>query len=399
MRAIRAFFLPGSFLLLLVALCVRLEDISPWLPAIARFYPYAVCLVAVFLGWRFNRSRLTFAVLALFLADRFQAFTPPETAAHQLALDAASLLLPVTFVMFSFMKERGFFTAPGIMRLGLVLFQPALVSLLYYYHYPAVAEYLDYEIFSDFKTVVPLSQPSLIVLCAALAILAYKFFRNRDAFDQGFFWALVTADVALLAPADSVAATMYFSTAALIMVLSAVEAARGMAFRDELTGLPARRALNEELLKLGNRYTIAMVDIDFFKKFNDRYGHDVGDQVLRMVAAKMAGVAGGGKAFRYGGEEFAILFPGREVDASLPHLESLRKAVAGAGFTVRGKQRTKKRPKRRATSRGSQKKVSVTISIGAAGPSQGRTRPRQVIMAADKALYRAKNGGRNRVSA
>ena len=83
-----------------------------------------------------------------------------------------------------------------------------------------------------------------------------------------------------------------------------------MAFRDELTGIPSRRALNERLAALGNRYTIAMLDVDHFKNFNDTYGHDLGDQVLKMVAAHIAGVGGGGKAFRYGGEEFTVLFPG-----------------------------------------------------------------------------------------
>lgn len=81
-----------------------------------------------------------------------------------------------------------------------------------------------------------------------------------------------------------------------------------MAYQDELTSLPGRRALKEYLLKLGSEYTIAMFDIDHFKKFNDTHGHDVGDQVLRMVASKLATVSGRGKSFRYGGEEFTLVF-------------------------------------------------------------------------------------------
>ena len=60
-----------------------------------------------------------------------------------------------------------------------------------------------------------------------------------------------------------------------------------MAYHDELTGLPGRRALNEALLRVGSRYAVAMVDVDHFKHFNDAYGHEVGDQVLRMVAAQL----------------------------------------------------------------------------------------------------------------
>jgi len=75
--------------------------------------------------------------------------------------------------------------------------------------------------------------------------------------------------------------------------------------------LPSRRALIERLPSLGRRYTVAMVDVDHFKNFNDTYGHDAGDQVLRMVASRLGEVSGGGTAFRYGGEEFTILFPGK----------------------------------------------------------------------------------------
>ena len=66
-----------------------------------------------------------------------------------------------------------------------------------------------------------------------------------------------------------------------------------MVYQDELTALPARRAFNDAVLHLQNNYTVAVVDIDHFKKFNDNYGHDIGDQVLRMVAGKLARVSGG----------------------------------------------------------------------------------------------------------
>ena len=58
---------------------------------------------------------------------------------------------------------------------------------------------------------------------------------------------------------------------------------------------------------------MAMIDVDHFKKFNDTHGHDIGDQVLKLVAARLAQVEGGGIAYRYGGEEFAVLFPDRPI--------------------------------------------------------------------------------------
>ena len=112
-----------------------------------------------------------------------------------------------------------------------------------------------------------------------------------------------------------------------------------MAFRDELTGIPSRRALNEQLAALGNRYAIAMLDVDHFKKFNDTYGHDLGDQVLKMVAAHIARVGGGGKAFRYGGEEFTVLFPGTDAEDAIPHLEALREEIESYRMALRGSDR------------------------------------------------------------
>ena len=103
----------------------------------------------------------------------------------------------------------------------------------------------------------------------------------------------------------------FMAAAGAILFISLLEESHSLAFRDTLTGLPGRRALEERLRSLGGRYTIAMVDIDHFKNFNDQHGHDVGDQVLKLVAARLAEVGGGGRAYRYGGEEFSVLFRGR----------------------------------------------------------------------------------------
>ena len=174
-----------------------------------------------------------------------------------------------------------------------------------------------------------------------------------------------------------------------------------MAFRDELTGLPGRRALDERLKATGRSYAVAMVDVDHFKKFNDTHGHDVGDQVLKLVASRLAGVGGGGIAFRYGGEEFTILFPGKDADEALPHLEQLRADIAGYRMALRAPDRPRRTRsgKRRRGASGGTKSLSVTVSIGVAARTPRHDEPEAVIKAADRALYRAKRGGRNRVEA
>src|SRR5690606_24386343 len=131
--------------------------------------------------------------------------------------------------------------------------------------------------------------------------------------------------------------------AGIVLLIALMEAAYAMAFHDELTALPGRRALNQLLASVRAPYTVAVIDVDRFKSFNDRYGHDVGDQVLRMVASKLGAVGGGGRAFRSGGEEFTIVFPGKSKTEALPHVQDVRAEIEQSKFTLR----TLPRPKGR----------------------------------------------------
>ena len=197
---------------------------------------------------------------------------------------------------------------------------------------------------------------------------------------------------------------LFTAAAGAILVVAMLQESHRLAFNDELTGLPGRRALQEAMAGLGPRYTIAMADVDHFKSFNDTHGHDIGDQVLKLVAARLAEVEGGGRAFRYGGEEFTVLFPDTALDQALPHLEAIRASVQAYRMAVRGEDRPKAKEegeKRRADGEDSlppEKLLSVTVSIGAAEPRGEGVTPAQILKAADEALYRAKRGGRNRVS-
>jgi diguanylate cyclase (GGDEF)-like protein len=169
-----------------------------------------------------------------------------------------------------------------------------------------------------------------------------------------------------------------------------------MAFRDELTGLPGRRALNERMQRLGRNYVLAMTDVDHFKKFNDTHGHDVGDQVLRLVASKLSKVSGGGRAYRYGGEEFALVFAGKTIEECMPHLEVIRGVIAAYNIQLRNPDRPQDDLQGRQRRAGSAAtSVSVTVSIGVCERLPEQRTPEEVLKAADQALYAAKGAGRN----
>ena len=220
---------------------------------------------------------------------------------------------------------------------------------------------------------------------------------KKDIVEGGFFWALLCSFVALIPGQENEVSTFYFSSAGLILIMSILEYSHNVAFIDELTGLSTRRALFESFLKLPNRYTIAMVDIDHFKKFNDQYGHDVGDQVLRMVASRLQRIGGSGKAYRYGGEEFTLIFAGKGANQARIFAENLRKSVSDTPFIIRSPKRPQKKPDNLESAPKSRKQVKVTVSVGIAERSESLNEPNEVMKAADEALLRAKKGGRNRV--
>jgi diguanylate cyclase (GGDEF)-like protein len=166
------------------------------------------------------------------------------------------------------------------------------------------------------------------------------------------------------------------------------EALRVQSIRDPLTGLFNRRYLEETLeLEFARAsrskvsLAVMMLDVDHFKRFNDNFGHDAGDAVLKTVGQVLAGgMRRGDITCRYGGEEFTIVAPGAGLEDAQRRADALRQAVAAINLVHNG------RPL-----------GAITCSLGvAAFPLHGAT-PAEVLQAADEALYRAKNGGRNRV--
>ncbi len=396
------FFLPGGLVFIAALVGVRRGLVNPWLPQIEEAVPYFILGIGFLLGWRFHRSRLAFVILLLVLADRILYYFGPGGVtvfgSEKVIFHVTAILLPVNLALFYLVRERGIFNLRGLMRLLFILAQPLAVYLCLLKK-PEIFNYLNHNFINLlFLDTLHLPQAVIFVNAAVILIFMIGSLFSNNPIQRGFFWSLLAIAAALIGIESVSGATIYFSVAGLILILSMIEATYAMAYHDELTGLPARRALNNTMQSLGRRYTIAMLDIDFFKKFNDRYGHDVGDQVLCMVASHIGRVGGGGKAFRYGGEEFTVVFPGKSKKDVISYLESLRESIAGAQFGLRGKTRPKKKPKKRKRKK-SAKTVSVTISIGAAESGPKLSKPAEVIKAADRALYRAKKKGRNCVVA
>jgi diguanylate cyclase (GGDEF)-like protein len=205
---------------------------------------------------------------------------------------------------------------------------------------------------------------------------------------------------------NSVSAFM-FSGMGLLLTINLTISLLQIGYRDDLTQIGNRRALQQTAKTLRGPYSIAMVDADYFKKINDRFGHDLGDQALRVIASLLKQTAEGGKPFRYGGEEFCLLFKGKTEQEVLDTLEACRQAIANYDMVVRDKNHRPAKLKQGETRRGASKRKSnlrLTVSIGVASSDSanlnGSLNPfEQVLKSADQALYRAKASGRNCIQA
>lgn len=366
--------------------------------------PYLFCLVALVMANQFNRSRLMLAAFAVAIfywaVQRYLqvSLIDSEASGRYLAL---SLALPILTLYLLLLPERGIwnlygsigFLAFAFLGLASVQLGPWLPKLneaaqVYYASHPLEGYILS------------LGATLLICLVTLLGLVVLTI-RNEDV-DAALIGAFASLYLVLaLLHVEHISVAMSTS-AALCLVWGLLRSSHAMAYRDELTGLPGRRALNERLRMLGGRFSIAMLDVDHFKRVNDTYGHDVGDEVLKLVASRFSRVGGGGTAYRYGGEEFCIVFPRKELEDTVAALECVREEIANYTMSLRDKnlrpQRTKEGSRRRGATRLGSNQLSVTVSGGIASRSVENPDCESVIEAADKKLYQAKKAGRNRLA-
>jgi diguanylate cyclase (GGDEF)-like protein len=400
MKLSKQFWFPGGTLLLAVAaLQLWAAGLSAAEPFLMIFCGLALGVGAV-LGWMYNCSRPVASLVVLGTAAWVLPVVYAGAANGQplWRLQTLAMLLPLNFVLFSLLPDQGLRAKTSWLIGGLLVAQAVAVSFL-----PGTAA--SWVALQLARAPLPerwfswswAAQPALLAYGLAAVLLASHFLWKRRPTDRGLFWALAAAFVGMHAAHGPRLAMLYFGCGALILAVSLVEHAHVMAYVDALTGAPNRRSLDEFLPQLHGRFSIAMVDVDHFKKFNDTYGHDAGDQVLRKVATHLGTVSGGGRAFRYGGEEFCVVFPGQASKEAWPHLEALRARIEEDGFGLRGRLRPKKKPKERRSRPRGGAKVHVTVSIGIAELGEKFESPEAVIQAADRALYCAKEAGRNQI--
>ncbi len=364
--------------------------------------PYALFIFTIVLAHAFKQSRIAMVSATMLLAywviqSRLQS--PLSTGTTIFELSLLTLLMPISLLLVLSYRDASIFSKPFALYLFKlsIFFIWSWVTLSYIHE-----DGLD-DLNNTFLFVWPsVSQlPFILVIFSLAMVLIFSIFlmSRNNIIDAVLYTTALLSSVTYAFIHITFISSTLFSLAGILLLLYLINASYELAFNDNLTDIPGRLALESDLRHLGKVFSIAMVDIDHFKSFNDSYGHETGDDVLKLVASKLQKVGKKARVYRYGGEEFTILFKGREVPDTLSELEELRAALEEYKMVIRNKDARPKNDKVGSKQRKTKAKsntVNITISIGVADNLDFDT-VAEVMKAADNALYKAKKTGRNKV--
>jgi diguanylate cyclase (GGDEF)-like protein len=373
------------------------------------FAPYVGLTVIAILGWQINQTRIFWSTLLLLAFYYYllhpDTFTVTATGWGQ-TLQIVSVAYPLALCVIYLLKESRLWSDLSLARFLLALF-PFLLFICLFSWAPDVYQKLFF--WGPANPAQLISLPKLSWVATGLFLLVVTYL--PDIKIKSFLIALMTTFVPFLfciqanlingnttTPTSLVSHIIIaFATITVILLFALFRMYVQKVYLDPLTAVSNRQAMDERLHTLSGQYALAMVDIDHFKKFNDTYGHAEGDNVLRMVAQHLQEHLGD-RVYRYGGEEFCVIFEGPTQESAVEMMEKVRATMEKRKFTLRGKRSSQyegmnlpfKKDKRKG------KKVSITFSAGVAFVGKTRKTPEEVIKRADHFLYEAKEKGRNR---
>ncbi|MBA5764029.1 GGDEF domain-containing protein [Vibrio sp. 404] len=366
--------------------------------------PYVLFTATIVLGHVFKQSRCAMvgtAMLVTYWIIQNSLQSPLSTGTTLLELSLLAFSLPAAcLAIYPFkdntIRSKGFASYLAILVLFVIWSQLTLNYVV-----DTGANQQDYALLYVAPEVSRLPLVLVLYLTAVVLSCAIAVLKFNQIIDAAVYSSVLIASSTFVFFHVSYISSALFSLSGILLLIYLMSASYELAFNDRLTGIPGRLALESDLKHLGRKYSLAMLDIDHFKAFNDTYGHDTGDDVLKLVASKLREVGGNARVYRYGGEEFTVLFKGKFADDAWDHLEELRISIEEYELALRNMGARPKDNKEGSKKRNNSKKsdtVSLTISIGVADSYEARDTA-VVLKAADQALYKAKQTGRNRVVA
>ncbi|WP_192890855.1 GGDEF domain-containing protein [Vibrio bathopelagicus] len=365
--------------------------------------PYILLSVAVLLCHTFRQGRMamvSITMLVAYLVIQVRLQTPLNTGTTLLELSLLAALVPVSCLLVYAFPDTGVNSKSMFLyTLVVVLFMVWAQLIVSHFHAGGFESWSEGVLFTvrDFSKLPFVLVLYSLCLLGLTSILVLVYNRSIDVVVYSAI--LLASSTFIFFDIQYISSTM-FSLSGTLIIVYVMSASHDMAFNDQLTNIPGRHALEVDMKHLGRHYSMAMVDIDHFKQFNDTYGHDIGDDVLKLVARLLKETTGGARAYRYGGEEFTIIFKGKHSDQVKEHLQALISEIQNYDMTIRN---TQDRPddhevgiKKRGQNTNPTKVVNVTVSIGLSDSTTTK-QPEEVLKLADNALYKAKETGRNKL--
>ncbi len=380
-------------------------------PMVNQFFVYApdlILILVAILGWQISQTRIFWASLSDLLIYHYLLhpdFLVPLPADRLKTFDILVVGLPLFWTILFSLKECRLLSEQSLSRMALAG-SPLLLLLALSGWAPEIHhKLLHWKFLWGPAAVWPeCALLTLMALTAAVYLIhepKIKPFLAAFFISRVPFYLSLYVGLALTLPDSQgynrflvILSFLFLSAISLHVILHMYW---NRVYQDPLTGIPNRQALDDRLHTLRGQYALAMVDIDHFKKFNDTYGHAEGDNVLRMVAQHLLGHLGK-DTYRYGGEEFCAVFEGELKDEAESRMEVARKTLEKRKFNLRTHRRREGEESNSEGKKGSRGgKVQITFSAGIADHKKTSVDYHDVIKRADKALYEAKEAGRNRV--
>ncbi|ENX3946983.1 GGDEF domain-containing protein [Photobacterium damselae subsp. damselae] len=366
--------------------------------------PFVVLALVIILSQPFNQGRI--GIIAILMLESYFLILnclqqPLANGNTRLIYILLSALLPLNLLLLHIVPEKRLLSRCGFAMLIFNMVQIALsIAIVWLYDGSALSDWW-YAVFYSYNNISPLPIILLLLNIALICSSASAILKRNQRTDQAIYICLLFSFITLAWFDNPFISSMSYSCAAILLLSSLITSTHELVYIDPLTTIPGRRALDTELKYLGRTYTLAMMDVDNFKDFNDLYGHETGDEVLRLVAQISQKISGVGKVFRYGGEEFTLLFKGKNINEVQSQLEYVREEIACYDLVLRDHDN---RPLSALQGRLKRQHndlepnaVHITVSIGVADSYSAPT-PNDVLNLADIALYNAKDDGRNQVS-
>jgi diguanylate cyclase (GGDEF)-like protein len=373
--------------------------------------PYLGLFLIAILGWQINQTRIFWS--ALLLVGLYHFFIHSSdffevAVARARSIEIITVAYPLALSIIYVMRESRLWSDKSLTRVLLGLW-PFLIFTGLYNWAPNTYQSLFFWAPSNIAQLYCI--PTLTLLAYVIFLLVVFF--EPDSKPKSYLIALAATCVPFLfcsqisLIANNAPNNVYknfnliltFSVITAILLHAILRLYWQKVYLDILTEIPNRQALNERLVILQHPYALAMIDIDHFKRFNDTYGHAEGDNVLRMVALTLKENLGA-DVYRYGGEEFCAIFVDEQAEKAHIFMEQARRTVETRKFQLRQLEREKPNLIQKLTTKTDPKPpktIQITVSVGVAYSTSLSKSYEDVILSADKSLYKAKENGRNQV--